>query len=225
MTDAKSHRTVLTDGGRGQSSQPLEDSDCAVRALSLVTGLTYDEAWDELAGAGREPLDGFEWQDWARKVGYIQAPWTGKPLWYFRYVSTEARKGFPRIKPRDIPTVFGKGAWVMSTEGHVEAWIDGRHYDSNTALSVLNPKRTIFGAYECRRLAKDQHLYMASRVYFHAGPQPEGEDVASPKGRICYMSALGPVPGTTHHAAYALASEWYEHKIGGHNSDLIVERI
>lgn len=208
---ARSFRTILTDGGRATSSHPLENNDCSVRAVSLVTGLSYDEAWDELRGAGRPPLDGFEWEDWARKVGYIQAPWTGAPMWVFRHVSLPPRKGFPRVRPRDLPTIFPNGRWIMSSPEHVEAWIEGRHFDSPTVVRVLNPERIIFGAWECRKVAADQRLYMAYRVYVLEG--------------ITYKSSLGPVPGVSLEDAYRTAEKWYGHLVQLKNSDMIVERV
>lgn len=222
----RSFKPFLTDSGRALSSHPLETNDCSVRAISNLTGLSYDEAWDELVGAGRDPLDGFDWQEWCRKAGVIQAPWTGKPHWYLRYVSFEPRKGCKRIKARDLPSLLGhRGAWAVTSLGHVEAWVNGIHYDSPTAVQTLFPSRVVFGAWECRRVARDQRIYMAWRCYYMDGAVPpdyDPEDKTVHAGRPCYRSALGPIAATSHHEAYQLAEKWYGHKIGMRNSDLLV---
>lgn len=205
---ATSFATVLTDSGRAISTHPFENNDCSVRAISNTTGLSYDEAWDELAGAGRMPLDGFFWEDWARKEGYINAPWTGKPHWVYRRVSLPAVKGHARIRARDIPKLFPKGAWVMTSTEHVEAWINGRHHDSETALRTLKRDRIVFQAWECRRIAADQRLFHAFRAYYLEG--------------VPYMSALGPIPGTSEADAYRTAESWYGHHVQLKNSDLVI---
>lgn len=208
MLHARSHRSILTDAGRGLSSHPLEDNDCSIRATALSTGLTYDEAWDELAGAGRLPLDGFYWEDWARKCGTIQAPWTGKPHWLYRKHQTIGK--FPRIHPREVPLHFPKGTWVLCSLEHVETWINGKHHDSETAVRLLNPNRIILGAYECRRIAADQKVFHAWKGYYKDG--------------LAYRSALGPVAATSLKEAYKVASDWYENKVSMKNSDLLVTR-
>lgn len=233
--DARSFRTILTDAGRSLSSHPLENNDCSIRAVSLVTGLTYDEAWDELAGHGRIPMDGFMWEDWARKVGFIQAPWTGQPEWVFKRTSFPPMKGFERIRPRNLPSLFPQGRFIMTSTEHVEAWIGGRHYDHPNTVRLLNPERIIFGAWECRRIAKDQRLYMAYRCYFLdeyaqcqepcgslllGGPCPDCKMM-----KRAFRSALGPVPAVSHQEAYRTAEKWYGHLVQLKNSDMLVERL
>jgi hypothetical protein len=45
---------VETDGGRGESSRPKQKSDGSVRAVGIITGKSYDDAFTALKEAGRQ---------------------------------------------------------------------------------------------------------------------------------------------------------------------------
>ncbi len=122
---------LRTDAGRSVSARPKQKNDCTVRALALVRGSTFDEAYDTLANAGRKCSKGFhigvwlEGQDWATKISF------------------PAIKGEPRMNPAKFAERFQNGRFICRTAKHVYAVIDGVAMD--TARSKSN--RCIYTAW------------------------------------------------------------------------------
>lgn len=128
-----------TDAGRAQSLRPKQINDSAVRALALVCGLAYDEAYDLLASAGRKSHRHFDFTHWvesASRYGYL-----------FSWHHFPAIKGRRRINPITFCQRYNKGRWVIKTTKHVAAVIDGVLHDE----FLMRPNRCIYGAWKVER--------------------------------------------------------------------------
>jgi hypothetical protein len=90
---------VFDDGGRSQSKRPKQKNDCTVRALAIACEITYDEAYEMLAAAGRSCSRGFApFSRWAQKEPGLE--WTPFP----------AVKGRRRMNPTKFCHLFRQGA-------------------------------------------------------------------------------------------------------------------
>lgn len=108
---------ILDDAGRNLSKRPGQHSDCSVRALAIVSGLPYDTVYDILAAAGRKPCDGFDSPAWIKKH-------RGRVLGgRFKVVSVRG------LTPLTFGRLHPKGRFILETENHMWALVDGKHRD------------------------------------------------------------------------------------------------
>lgn len=119
---------VLTDAGRGISSYPDENNDCAVRAIAIVTGRSYDHVHNVLAKMGRKRHRGTD---------SLRLPWIKKRSrrafgGRFDQYSFESFD-FP-IYARHLSKIAPKGRWLFSSNDHIWALIDGVHHDDKLWL-------------------------------------------------------------------------------------------
>lgn len=88
--------------------------DCAIRALSKATGMSWDEAYEELANAGRElglMMDSVESIEYYLDKRYPRRCYSSMTL-------DEFTKEYPR------------GRYIVSMNGHLTSVVDGYIYDS-----------------------------------------------------------------------------------------------
>lgn len=57
---------VITDAGRSTSKRPRQRDDCTVRAVAIALDLSYDDAYELLASAGRKCGKRFQLDDWLK---------------------------------------------------------------------------------------------------------------------------------------------------------------
>jgi len=125
-----------SDGGRSSSKRPKQKNDCTVRALAIATNLTYDDAYDVLAKAGRKCSKGFHFRDWAKNrtvAGYKLI-----------HHSFPAVKGQRRMNLASFCERFPNGRYILKTAKHVVAVIDGILMDT---VEVL-PNRCVYSCWE-----------------------------------------------------------------------------
>ena len=108
---------VSSDAGRTDSLIP-EKNDCTVRAYATVTGMSYRDAWRELAAAGRKFRKGFHVEPFYRK-----------------------KFGFPLPRPNctvhNFVNAFCKhGKWIVLVRGHVFAVVDGVVHDMRPEMNA-----------------------------------------------------------------------------------------
>lgn len=113
-----SYPLILSDGGRANSKRPRQTNDCAVRALALARNLSYDEAYDALAAAGRKCAKGFAFPKWVN-----QQAWATK-------ISFPAVKGRARMTPAVFVRQYPQGRYICKVAKHVFVVIDGVVYDT-----------------------------------------------------------------------------------------------
>lgn len=233
---------VITDGGQAHSHtlyrQSLEGV-CAARALAIAGQVSFDAAFDKLlqfdnGDLGSNSLalgDGMYFEEWARKVGWLQVwhmtkrdfyehcysvphpylPVTPKVLWLEWLSLSIAKKGVPRVYPEDLPSVIPEGRFVVASEGHVEAWIDGVWHDRPGIAEEIKAHRVCYGAWRVHELQPGEVLWHAFRVYVI--------------GDTAYRSALGPVPGKSESEAYGNAEVLFGHRITGRKADILLEEV
>ncbi len=114
---------IVDDGGRSQSQRPRQKNDCTVRALAIVTGWTYDQAYDLLKKADRRSHRGFRLGPWLQSKGYKLSEWEIAPL------ALPAVKGERRMNPVTFIKQNPYGRWIVKTAGHVFAIVDGVAHD------------------------------------------------------------------------------------------------
>ncbi len=124
---------VQSDGGRARSRRPRQKDDCTVRALAVVTGRPYDEAYDALAAAGRRASRGFDFRRWAATACFagFRLRWTPLP----------AVRGRPRTTPDSFVRDHPEGRFVLRTAKHVMACVDGAVHDTHQP----RPGRCVYG--------------------------------------------------------------------------------
>lgn len=94
--------------------------DCVIRALSVITGLSWDGTYDELSEVvhdiGELPADNTTWSEYLKRLGYVKEviPDTC-PMCY---------------TVRDFCREHPKGVYVLATGSHVVAVVDGNYIDS-----------------------------------------------------------------------------------------------
>lgn len=114
---------VLDDGGRNFSKRPMQINDCTVRSLSIISKHLYDEVYDILAEAGREPHQGFDLARWLKNK-------QGKVLGgQFTKLDFEETKDHPELTPGNFIEYFPKGRYLLEGYNHVWAVVDGKHRD------------------------------------------------------------------------------------------------
>jgi hypothetical protein len=118
----------LNDGGRSESKRPAQTADCTVRALSIVTGVCYDIAYETLAAAGRRPCHGFEIEEWlTKRRGKV----FGGRFKRVSLIAPRAIPGSPKVifTPSSFARYHSKGRFILSTPSHVFALLDGVAHD------------------------------------------------------------------------------------------------
>lgn len=123
---------ILDDGGRNLSLRPGQSNDCIIRAFSIVTDLDYDLIYDTFARSGRKPCQGYD-----------------SPAWLKRRKGRAFGGRFTSLKVRGMTPLaaglrYPKGRYLLETDDHVWALIDGRHHD------LLRIGDTLTGAWRYR---------------------------------------------------------------------------
>lgn len=108
---------VLTDAGRSGSRRPKQKLDCTVRAYAVAASISYDEAYELLASAGRQSGKRFRMQAFFEQH---------KP---FAKLSFPAVKGQPRMNVSKFCETYPQGTYVIKTAKHVMAVVDGVLHD------------------------------------------------------------------------------------------------
>lgn len=108
---------VLDDGQRNLSRRPAQTNDCAVRALAIVTDLDYDEVYDTLARSRRKPCQGYDTTAWLKRRAGRAFDGTFTPV--------PARK----LSALFFGRLYPKGRFLLETDSHTWALIDGTHRD------------------------------------------------------------------------------------------------
>ncbi|MDK9702457.1 MAG: hypothetical protein OEL20_04905 [Sulfuritalea sp.] len=126
-----SYPWIKTDAGRSESRRPKQKNDCTVRAVALVRHLSYDDAYDLLAAAGRECRRGFNIVDWL-----ATQPWARK-------IPFPAVKGKPRMNPATFVKQFPTGTYICRVAKHVFAVRNGVVLDDFENI----PNRCIYSAW------------------------------------------------------------------------------
>lgn len=123
---------IQADAGRSKSRRPKQRNDCTVRALSIVTSLGYDRAFDLLAASGRKSSKPFDLEAWARKNLFYDG---AQDTVYFKldkmpYIKDHHQAGqAKRYRIWDFIKDNPKGRFIVSTASHVFAVVDGKAYD------------------------------------------------------------------------------------------------
>lgn len=94
--------------------------DCTIRAISVLTGLSWDDIYDGVCAEGKiehnMPSSNAVWSTYLRKLGYIRTPLPNTcPLCY-------TVTGFCHDHP--------KGRYLLALYEHVVAVVDGYYYDT-----------------------------------------------------------------------------------------------
>lgn len=140
---AASHeiRFRFTDGGRNFSQRPRERNDCTVKSLALVTGVSYDEAYDFLANAGRAANCGFDY--WNRFLDRQTKIFDRRVVKH----SFPAVKGGKRMRLDRFLYEFPNGNYILTFADHVAPVIDGIVWDEVTDYL----RKVVYTAYEFRK--------------------------------------------------------------------------
>jgi hypothetical protein len=123
---------VVSDGGRAQSKRPKANNDCSVRAVAIAFNIPYDEAYDQLAAAGRKCGYGVKKLDW-RAFMLARATWQ----------AFQAVKGQPRMNAVTFCKQYPTGRYILSFAGHLAAVVDGQVHD----VHGFEANRCVYGAY------------------------------------------------------------------------------
>ena len=124
-----------SDAGRSGSRRPKQSNDCTVRALAIVCGIEYDQAYDLIAAAGRKSGKGFyfrEFIDSKKANGFM-----------FTWMSFPAIKGETRMNPVKFCQRYTNGRYIIKTARNVAAVIDGVLYD----VAPERSDRCVYGAW------------------------------------------------------------------------------
>lgn len=115
------HRTALHDAGRAASKRSRQKNDCTVRAIATATRITYDEAYELLAKAGRVCSKGFAFAPWADKAVVND----------HRFIWQRLRKqrGKARVNIAVFCKQYGQGTYIIRVRRHVLTVIDGICHD------------------------------------------------------------------------------------------------
>lgn len=131
---AGAYTLVLDDAGRSESKRFSQSSDCTVRALSIVTGVAYDDVYDLLAKAGRKPCAGFDSTSWIRRKRgrVLGGRFRAVPV---RREMTEVLEGgaTKRVMWNVTPTTFSmfypEGRYLLESPSHTWACLSSIHHD------------------------------------------------------------------------------------------------
>lgn len=94
--------------------------DCVIRAISISTGSSWDDVYDDLADLGHDmydmPSSNAVWGVYLKRIGYTRKPLPNTcPMCY-------TLKDFTKDYPR--------GRYIVATGSHVIAVINGDYYDT-----------------------------------------------------------------------------------------------
>jgi len=115
------HRTALHDAGRGSSKRVRQKNDCTVRAIATATRITYDEAYELLAKAGRACSKGFAFAPWADKAVVNGCS--------FQWQILRKQRGKARVNIAVFCKQYGQGTYIIKVRRHVLTVIDGMCHD------------------------------------------------------------------------------------------------
>jgi len=127
-----SYPFIFNDGGRATSRRPRQRDDCTVRALAIALRIPYDDAYDQLAGAGRKCSRGFRLSDWLNDQPFA------------RRISFPAVKGERRMNPARFCKDYPTGTYIAKVAKHTFAVVDGVVHDT----FENSPDRCIYVAWE-----------------------------------------------------------------------------
>ena len=147
------------------NNNPLSKStgDCVVRAISIVTGMTWDEAYDAICAEGYElaemPSTNTAWGALLREMGF-------------------ERQVVPNTCPtcytvRDFCKEYPEGVYVLATGSHVVAVVFGDYIDAWDS----GQEQPIF---YWKRREQDGHTADGGTYAVHAAGQGQSES-ADPK--------------------------------------------
>lgn len=123
LTTLKSSSTVqiqmeqkITDAGRSTSAHPEEGNDCAIRAIALARGMSYDEIYEAFQRMGRKQDQDAPKTMWQ---GYLNClPGTKRHTF-----PANARE--PRLSLEDFCAQYKKGNFVVEVHRYLIAVVDG----------------------------------------------------------------------------------------------------
>ena len=119
---------IIHDGNRHLSRRINSNSDCTVRALSIVTGASFDDAYDLLARAGRKPHKGFEIDQWLARRRTPVFGGTFKRIPVLGCYEAISPLKTP-LTPVTFPIWHPKGRYLVTTSDHVYPILDSIAYD------------------------------------------------------------------------------------------------
>lgn len=131
---------VKTDGGRSLSKRKKQKNDCTVRALALATNISYDEAYEICAEAGRKCGQGLLMKQFLPTVivnGYR-----------FKWYPLQAVKGEMRVTPVTFAINHPAGKYILKTAKHVLACIDGVVMDDDDGGTSPLAYRCVYGYWQ-----------------------------------------------------------------------------
>lgn len=110
----------------------LSKNDCGVRALANALGVSYDEAFDALAAAGRKP----------RRYTYREhleaaAKALGRKLQFNDSMAGVTVRRLPKELPGGRWIVLVRGHLLAVVDGEVLDWAKGRLFRTKWALKVV----------------------------------------------------------------------------------------
>lgn len=112
-------RRYITDGGAKDAGYKNEKNDCAVVALSIALGISYTKAYEKLDAAGRKPNKGFYIIDFFKHCTF--KGYEVEELYW---------KKKDRLTEKQFAKKYPKGNWIIYTESHVVAVVDGTIFDT-----------------------------------------------------------------------------------------------
>jgi hypothetical protein len=124
---------IINDGGRSLSKRPKAANDCSVRAVAIAFNIPYDEAYDQMAAAGRKCGQGIKPKDWKAWIK-TRATWQ----------AFQAVKGSPRMNAVTFCATHPHGRYILSFAGHFAAAVDGQIHD----VVGFESNRCVYGAYK-----------------------------------------------------------------------------
>jgi hypothetical protein len=136
---------------RQVTSAHNERGDCAVKALSLLTGVPYDQMLRALNAAGRKPRSGTPWVAMERALGEFGFKLEKLEGWSERMIATYpgVHKNLQSVTTHH-PRRFKK-AWagtenlLLDCSRHVAAFVNGQVHDHtvNNSMRVRNVYRIV----------------------------------------------------------------------------------
>lgn len=111
---------MITDGG-SKAFGFNEKHDCSVVAFSYALEITYKEAYEKLEAAGRKKNSGFYVIEFLKHCGFNG--------YKHETISYKRGKG---VTEQEFANTHQKGNWIVYTNEHVIAVIDGIIYDTRT---------------------------------------------------------------------------------------------
>lgn len=94
--------------------------DCVIRAISIATGLTWEEVYDDICDLGRDmydmPSSNAVWGEYLSRIGFMRSQLPNTcPMCY---------------TVRQFAYDHPHGSFILGTGSHVIAIIDGDYYDT-----------------------------------------------------------------------------------------------